>query len=645
MRTMRCSVCSILFATLLVACGDGDSSTPSTGDDGGADGAIDAAVDSPGATDGAGADGAGGSGEVVIGTGGGPVTSDDGRVVLDIPAGALRAPTTIRISRAAMSAPGAVGPVYEISPPGLTLARKARVTARYDGLDLHGGSAGDLALAGYTGGRWVDLEDRSLDTDMRRASGLVERLDAFALVTGLCAACASTCDPATCRFGADMAGMGGVAGKCVAFGNGCGRCVPTCDGDGDGFCPGTPTDRQPGNDCNDANARIYPRALEVCGNRSDDDCDGHVDEGCTTCAGDDQCKAGFEACLGGRCEVCANSCTPTTCTFGGDRNVPGSGVAGRCHAYGRGCTRCVPSCDVDGDGACPGNPGQGQTGNDCNDANPAIHGGASEVCGNNADDDCDGQVDEGCDRCATDAACTRPMQACVDGVCEPCPGTCTEATCRFGADMAGMGGVAGKCVAFGNGCGRCIATCDSDADGFCPGSPGSGQPGGDCNDGDRTINPRAIELCGNGRDDDCNNHVDEGCKTCSSDAECPAGLQACVAGTCQVCTASCNPERCRFGEQPGMANSGVAGRCTSFGNGCSACVPACDKDGDGYCPGETVTGQPGGDCNDENRSINPRGREVCGNNVDDDCDGRVDQGCTPCAAAAMCGANQSCAGR
>jgi hypothetical protein len=72
------------------------------------------------------------------------------------------------------------------------------------------------------------------------------------------------------------------------------------------------------------------------------------------------------------------------------------------------------------------------------------------------------------------------------------------------------------------------------------------------------------------------------------------------------------------------------------------CVPACDQDGDGFCPGPDAGEQPGGDCNDMDPKIHAKGHEICGNGVDDDCNGKIDDGCAICEAAAACGAMQSC---
>jgi hypothetical protein len=48
--------------------------------------------------------------------------------------------------------------------------------------------------------------------------------------------------------------------------------------------------------------------------------------------------------------------------------------------------RAADSADADGVAWC----------NDCDDANPSVHPGAPEICGNRLDDNCSGVVDENC---------------------------------------------------------------------------------------------------------------------------------------------------------------------------------------------------------------------------------------------------------
>jgi len=49
-----------------------------------------------------------------------------------------------------------------------------------------------------------------------------------------------------------------------------------------------------------------------------------------------------------------------------------------------------------------------------------------------------------------------------------------------------------------------------------------------------------------------------------------------------------------------------------------------DQDGDGYVPDNECGFGDMGDCDDNEVSINPGAEEICGNGIDDDCDGLID---------------------
>lgn len=161
--------------------------------------------------------------------------------------------------------------------------------------------------------------------------------------------------------------------------------VPPTDADSDGV---TPTD----GDCEDDNPDVYPGKTEEC-NGLDDNCNGVVDEGL-----DDADNDGIA------------DCQDTETCDGVDNNGDGLVDEGYADDDGNGIADCVGSevCDgvdnnangqtdegfdADGDGytTC----GTATVDPDCDDSDANVFPDAGEVAGDEADNDCDGLIDEG----------------------------------------------------------------------------------------------------------------------------------------------------------------------------------------------------------------------------------------------------------
>jgi hypothetical protein len=114
-----------------------------------------------------------------------------------------------------------------------------------------------------------------------------------------------------------------------------------------------------------------------------------------------------------------------------------------CASVSGGGADCVAAAaDADGDGVAAGA--------DCDDANPAVHPGATETC-NDVDDDCSGAVDDGLARVCS---CGTGMETCSAGVWAGCPADCPGQGQGDGSFTVNGGCAAGG----GHGGGGAIAT-------------------------------------------------------------------------------------------------------------------------------------------------------------------------------------------
>ncbi len=394
---------------------------------------------------------------------------------------------------------------------------------------------------------------------------------------------------------------------------------------------------------------------EVC-DGLDNDCDGHTDEELTrTCSSNvGECRQGIQTCVGGAWGLCEGGVLPTEeLCDGKDNNCDGttdegcnciSGNTQPCGSSVGECEEGTQTCLENGQwGPCVGaiNPIAEICDNKDNDCDGMTDNGVSRECGSsnvgacrygiqyctagewggcignveptteicdNIDNNCNGQIDEGLVRnCGTDEGeCQMGTEVCTNGIWSACTGS--------------IGPSSETCDGLDN---DCDGNIDEDLARVCGSSIGECRTGtqicmggnwGECV-GEVKPSP---ENC-DGKDNDCNGTIDEGCECQDGSTRpcgytqgiCQQGTQTCTNGVWGVCSGAIwpEPETCdgQDNDCDGVIDNGLFRPCGTDIGECTAGTQQCINGQWMECVG----------------IVGPT-VEIC-DNKDNDCDGQFDE--------------------